>query len=411
MKKKTNKTMHETRPMRRLYTSSALLAIVLIAGCAGASEDEPINTDPRTAGGIEYLTGAAFCSWEARCGVIDASQVKACTATQIKRNEIFPEGWDPVDATNSGRVTFDVQAGQACLDAIAAAGCSIDQKYAFYSTCSKVFLASVASGGACSSILECKTGYCAQADGSYLVSDGCSGTCKEYLARGDACNPSNPACGSEDMCDLSSNKCVARAATGEPCGDNVALCQDGLVCLGATLQQPGTCQVRGEVGSPCSSFFDARTTTCALGLFCDNNSKCAARLPVGSACSSLYACDDGLACIGLDVESNGNVSVQGTCKPFLNAGASCNPQPYESGCSQSTVCSYSSNTCEAGGGKGSDCSLGDRCADGTYCSADGTCQERVPLGADCMPPMPSANDPCLVGICDTATCICTLQCQ
>jgi hypothetical protein len=399
-----------------------LVAIVsTAAGCSSGGDNNGGVADPAA---FDAAVSKAFCAYNTRCGYYGASEEKKCESDAVAAAKTYTPVYSTADAVKMKRLSFDAAKAQACVDAIAKAGCSVDSYYALGDTCGVVFKGKVATGGMCLSGLECAAGnYCDQ--GNNTGTDGCSGTCKANLATGATCDPNDPHCNDSDFCDDTAMTCKTRLAAGADCKSG----QCGLnnYCKGYDSGPPevlGKCSGLGQVGDTCATSFIG-TTNCSLGLWCNDvdpmNAACAKPVAAGGDCTSYYACVDGLDCIGLAFDQNtGAVTTHGKCAAWLDIGKACSSAG-ESGCPLDSTCDATANMCKAGAVVGDTCdptSFG-QCTGNAYCDGNTSkCATMVALGGACMPQptdpqsgFPLGDEPCHDGTCDATTMKCALMCM
>src|SRR5206468_2666523 len=92
------------------------------AGCGTCPCSPPLTVDA-------YLAKVAqsSCRNSATCGVIGASEEKDCEEQAANDAKNFPQPYSPSEAVSAHRITFDPVKAQKCVDAKAAAGCTVDQ--------------------------------------------------------------------------------------------------------------------------------------------------------------------------------------------------------------------------------------------------------------------------------------------
>ncbi len=405
--------------MRRAVARSVAAAAVaaLAAGCG--SEAPPPGADmavadlasagPPTPQAFDLALAQTFCGYDVRCGSRGASEQAKCEQDAAPLRATYPPGYSLADAVAAGRLAYDPAAAQACVDAWAKAGCTVDQQILANTACDGVFTPAVAPGGACRWDGECVGGWC---DGS--LEAGCAGTCKALLVEGAACDPSDDRCAGADFCHPDAKTCTARAGLGAACSPS-ARCQHGLFCLSDPAPDggapdagapPATCRAPGQVGDGCAVFFFGNDT-CTPELYCDDSVAapvCRARVGAGASCPSFAACRDGLDCVGLSSQAPGR------CSPNLDLGAACDPSLDESGCPLDTRCDAAAKKCLARGNPGDDCSADFYCRPHAYCDDTDRCAATVPFGAACAPPPPNGAEPCDEGACDPSSMKCALTC-
>jgi len=155
---------------------------------------------------------------------------------------------------------------------------------------------------------------------------------------------------------------------GETCGWSQQ-CQEGLACTGETC--PGTCT---PVAPQCS------IGSCAGSEFCGSDGTCKARAGSGEACGIANdyenACADGLRC---DFPFG---QTEGTCKPQLTRGSSCNNESFFA-CENGDVCN--NGTCAAPTPESASCGDAFECGIGSYCTFAGghVCKPQLGIGDPC----------------------------
>jgi len=290
----------------------------------------------------------ALCDWEVRCGLFaDQTSCLMYGQTQI--------GSGLQQLIDSGKATFDGDAAQACLDAIASTSCDVTQMGVRVepSACLHYVDGTVATGSACEQNAECQSGACAIAD---CGSACCTGSCIAAQAPAGSGEPcvTRP-CDTGLTCDQTSGTCVPLGGSGAGCGlpDQCAyglgcaggmckplpavgeMCPDGLCAdLGAVCNAAGTCVMYGLPGAPCEIDQDCSPyATCDVAM-----GKCTALPTLGQTCET--ACSDGSYC---NVPDGG--SGVGTCTAPAPDGAPCTRDPQcashycgDTGCQAQPVC-------------------------------------------------------------------------
>jgi len=397
--------------------ATLLFVLPFVASCGKSADVMQQITDYRA------QLDKALCHYDATCGGIARSEEAQCPAQREASRAMYPAAYDHAEAVGSKRLAFDETAVAACISAIQNAGCTPDQLSAALLLCNKIYQPLVAVGAACRAQEECTAGYCEQGPNG---SDGCAGTCTNFLAEGATCDPNNDHCAGTDFCDGTTKKCTARVGSGVACGDSPQCTQD-LFCIGfvpAQMGQPGkqgSCKPQGQVGDECGIDPFTGATSCTPGLYCDLSgatSACKERLAPATDCSQPGSCVDGFACVGLKLNHmTGAVTAKGKCTMFADVGAACDPTADDDGCPADTNCDAGSKTCVITGPAGADCSntatgTGGICNGDLYCdSTTNKCTASVPLGGACTPPAMNGNDPCHDGTCDANSGTCTLVCM
>jgi hypothetical protein len=296
--------------------------------------------------------------------------------------------------------------------------------------CADGFCCSSACGGACD---VCAASLGASGNGACtILGAGAGGTpsCTPYLCGGSASCPvtctSDSQCIDGDFCDLTTNHCVLKKATGTTCSRATMClsksCADGYCCDTAcasgcdTCNQPGalgTCSVapQGTTGSPsCGTFVcDGQSASCPsscssqlqcpAGTYCGGGS-CLAQLTNGAACSTsgqcLFGnCVDNFCC---NSACGGGCDVCAKSLGATNNGA-CTVLPASSpGTCGAYACSGSSASCPT------TCAADNQCNALDYCDATGHCAPNQALGATCDHDRQCNSNHCADGVCCSSAC-------
>jgi hypothetical protein len=235
----------------------------------------------------------------------------------------------------------------ACSSAVQAAGCNggVDLP----PECS--LTGSLASGSACASSVQCKSGACTFAvtptdggsttvgscgmctstvseRGSCLAGGGTAcvigtacdrGTCTKLSFGGEdaACDGVASLCSGDRFCSSDSHTCTAYpSAVGAPC---TGRCSGSLICMGT----PSTCQEPLPAGAKCTD-----DEQCTAGLGCDTASqKCASVTWAagGQSCGNLLRCLEATC-------------VNGTCPVILSDGEACSSSDKTRICGEFSNC-------------------------------------------------------------------------
>ncbi len=255
-----------------------------------------------------------------------------------------------------------------------------------------------ADGEACVSHGECMTGYCSKEGRT------CPGECGTAgLAQlGESCAETD--CAPDLDCD-SESICRAPIAAGEPCGANFD-CFDGsssvrngelvdgsLYCDRRTntcMNSPVVGEACGRIGEdPATAFF----SRCDLG-WCDDDSPerpqgvCRADGELGEPCGD---CVQGLRCIGEETAGTGR------CEAYGGVGSSCTSQFRD--CEEDLFCTPE-GTCSEKLGVGASCTVDHGCQS-DICGEAGTCLGAAYPGDDCSSPATE----CVFGLCQDGTCV------
>jgi hypothetical protein len=229
-------------------------------------------------------------------------------------------------AVAAGKVRFDPQQAQACLDGLRARGCDrtpreVDQ------ACERAATGTLAAGAACSWVFECASGRC-EPDSP----GACPAKCGTAGGEGAACG----------TCDLRAglrcleSVCSTPHTAGQKCSSS-SDCTLDLYCDAFS----GKCSVRGSAQASCES-----DEQCASGLFCDsaaNGGLCRKKFAQGATCTAASAeaigsaCVQGSVCRGFSFAKSG--ATPGTCAAIGEIGANCVASAQITGCGEGLVCS------------------------------------------------------------------------
>lgn len=403
----------------------AVALLMLAAGCGDVAGAPAPKTAPDLA--------AAVCERALRCGQIGVSQLAECRTTpRLTLIWGSPELLGIDRLIREGRLRLAPGGEQACIQALTTAGC---RDHAALGACGIAYrptVPAVAAGGACERDDECIAGRCTAAA-------GCKGTCVADIAIGKACG-NEQRCADGSFCE--SGVCRARAKAGDPCGGHWQWCAEGLFCAGYSpafrgrpTSKPevlGTCRAPLGVGERCAGDSDGH---CRADLYCawgDAKPTCQKPLAKGEVCRWLDACADGLACTGLVLggvapdHPHFAVATPGRCAPILDAGATCDPAAFVSGCPQTMRCDRTTKRCRSAGHEGDPCQsswittpqptdkpiVNDGCVSAHYCDvATRTCKKALPAGARCTPQTFGVEDePCFLTQCSAKTKRCVAAC-
>lgn len=371
-----------------------------------------------------------------------------------------------VDAVEAGRLAFDADAAQACLDDLTTSQLG-DAFSSRYLPCEEVFIGRIEPGEDCFFDYgfvanECvPSAYCSQGS-------ACPGTCKPYRTKGQSCGSDGP-CAPELACKRDcqppcDGTCEPRPGAGEDCEATQGLCQSGLICDATT--DPYSCLdplPNGEACTrpyQCASFWcddgecaPRPTAQCEDRSDCDDDELCDRSSGVGmcepargegEACDDAPDCQDGLQCLfnwsGGDSKCVASAGEDGdpclpwgcepdhycadesgelTCRPVRGMGETCeepsNELPLTPSCEPGLHCMLSSSgTCLPPGGMGEPCYYNDveSCEHGLVCFgyAASSCQPPSMLGEACNPAFENA---CTEGYCrcEMVDDSCTWSCE
>jgi hypothetical protein len=334
---------------------------------------------------------ARSCDRDRRCGVVGPAEQRCRVPPALALT--VPGSLDVPQAVDDGRLRYDSNAAQGCLDALGGAPCD-DAATALrvLQHCHAVIGPKVESGGACDGDEECIGGRCVGAP-------GCAGVCVAYPAPGGACVPDGGVADCDptvQYCDGA--KCQRHKQSGASCTRD-AECAFALVCRGKCGAAPRT----GD-GKPC-----AMDAPCGDGSYCAGGG-CTPRVPSGTSCLDPAACQTGLGCQGFGVD--GGVRA-GVCEPWRDIGQPCALGAAGTSCPSSQLCQPNAGA-DLDGGLGGLCAAGASapagpheacmarpCADGLFCSVSATCEYLIGRNGGCDPANGSSCTPGLA--CDPAS--------
>jgi hypothetical protein len=276
-----------------------------------------------------------------------------------------------------GKLTYDPQKAQACLDAYAARTCDSPDNDA-PDVCAEVYGGTGKTGEACTVSAQCALDFFCEAGAV------CPGSCAPKRKATEACTKDEQ-CSSGLSC--LTGKCAAKIGKGGACGGGVE-CVGGLLCIGKDddAGKKGTC---GDV----SEAFAA-----PLGAACDvaNGPYCVA----GAACEldTLTATGATFVCVA-PVASGApcKVALPDVCPDdeYCPVDLSTSPPVFEGVCTKRPA---AGQPC----GKGL---TGDTCGAYEVCES-GVCKDRQRLGGAC-----KASGTCYSGLCKADVCAAGLACE
>ncbi|UQA56231.1 hypothetical protein [Polyangium aurulentum] len=254
--------MTDSLSSTRLVLAALFLGGALAASLPGCSSD-PEPEGPYTLENVCDRLPAKICAQRSSCctkgGSFDESGCVAFEKSNCQKN---------VADVEAGKMTFDGESIQGCLDAIApwASQCflSSDDLFSYgeaSNVCRKVFAGEVAKDGACDRSEQCALPTDPK-ESSFCEFDGKCALVR-YVPEGTACDPF--------------------AGNGE-------LCDRGLYCDAEPQQMLGACKRVTAVGAACDAQ-SAGNLECGLDAYCDTASaKCTASKGAGEACASSLEC-------------------------------------------------------------------------------------------------------------------------
>ncbi len=286
-------------------------------GPPDAPRDAGKGTDPDRLPASDYCETLApsFCAFYMRCGRMVAKDEADCRAVFL---ESCNARYEPryVDLEAAGLLGLSRAGVDACTAHLGAVTCE-EQASDLDGPCGRMWRGTSAKGEGCG--IDVESFVCGAGTTCILGLDFC-GTCETSAPRGGACEAGVVRCASEDACIAGS--CVARALSGEACGD-AKPCITGSTCTDGTCMAPA---IVGE-GEPC----DARRR-CAYRSYCEGG-QCVRAALLGEPCATSRACTSG-RCEG------------GTCVALRDDGATCaSPAECSSGQCVAKVCTPLPSAC------------------------------------------------------------------
>ncbi len=351
------------------------------SGTGGSGGGTSIGTGGGSGVTVDMLCNqlsAARCARAIRCSTLDSANQGLC----IAREEATCTS--SVQAISAGIYTYDGNAAQQCINALATAACSDATEPG---ACSSFEVPAATVGERC--LGTCAVGYCQGAGMNSCAS------CVGYSGVGQTCT------GSQDF-------------GGQRCNPDTAWCPDG---NGAFLPDGGQRLCLADVpdGTDCSKTAILQDPPCTRCIArADGGSSCGYQ-GLGELCQSVDACGPTAYCKGLfaDCYIICNISRFGVCTARLANGATCVNEQADDGCSDGGTCLDSTcvMTPKHTRTVGQECDEVDQCLDTAYCAglvaapADGgarggTCADRIPSGDPCQDQQfnPGTSvDPCALG--------------
>ncbi len=239
------------------------------------------------------------------------------------------------DSIKAGRVRFEPERMNTCLDALVApeGSCGmIASELPWTEACEEfAWVGTVALSGSCSFAHDCAgapDNFCApnqkctaKPTAGFPCGSGCAsaftcvnGICQPKLAAGAPCL-STSQCQQDLFCDISAPApvCTARAPGGSPCTSNAGCVSGSCVpgqCMGTSFGcfRDTDCSARcADDGSPCTTSAQCASGTCSVGgNFCTSNTNCTAG--GGDTCVFPVLCLPG-DCIGDPICTNQTLTI------------------------------------------------------------------------------------------------------
>ena len=271
------------------------------------------------------------------------------------------------DSLLAGRVVIDPSQLSDCYRDTRALGCALPTER-LPESCQLAIAGKRGLGESCLLHADC--------GGDAFCPASCPRTCQPVRSPGAACS-GDAECRRGLIC--LENRCSAPAAQNAACGGSSAsVCALGASCVGGSQTDPGTCQL------------DQARQVGALGATCaDDGTLCREGLSCAYDGSAHFTCQAQVAHAG-----SCHLAVPGQC-------------PIDSYCD--AVDAKTSGTCSSLPRAGQACVLGNQCAAGHVCVAQGQlaiCQRRSDLGDSC-----ASDAVCRSGICLAGHCVVRPRCS
>lgn len=378
------------------------VAVGLVA-CGGGEEAEEVKPATLGARVVE-----ALCARDVRCGVY--TRAESCEQYLLQWGESwFGLGTRYDAALESGRLSYDEDAAEACVAAIRDSDCRVpslsslahqrgiehepgcrllraeqpEGNCQFQAECGEQAYCRYASGSTCDSTCQPRS---AEGEVAFrpeqcapgLILGGLPGTCERPAVEGEVCFRQGDwggelprTCGAGLWCDRARGTCQRRGSEGDACVDLfTSPCGASFTC------REGQCARRAQKGEACRAPPAGSAlpiNACQQELFCDADAQatgtCQERRAEGASCRTALECTDGLDCLGVDPESG----ARGACGRRPGLGEACEPGQLVSTCALGLGCSEASGRCVPYVRLGERCGAEGVCADGSWCT-EGVCR-------------------------------------
>ncbi|HUS31367.1 MAG TPA: hypothetical protein VMZ53_22805 [Kofleriaceae bacterium] len=225
----------------------------------------------------------ARCEYLVNCGLFE--DANACRAYYQDR---LPNNPSVEAAVDDGKLAYDGDAADDCLDALRSGSCSRGAELP--DTCDHIFTGKVADGGACAFDAECVSDFCDVSDCTMACCPGMCSPSRPVPKIGQQCNF---ICEDGAYCGLD-NVCKAVLPKGASC-DYPLACDRGLYCAGMTGSTAGICTQMPKTGEACTEICDDIGDTCKAGT-CTPVGLSGDPCTTDDDCSVYYECD-GTKCV------------------------------------------------------------------------------------------------------------------
>jgi hypothetical protein len=357
-----------------------------VLGAAACGGDDDGGSGPGPSGGngpaletLPNLLAKTVCEQQAAClGPLLDVYLRGQDCVKITQRT-FEDGEFGTIASlvASGKLTYDAQKAQACLDGFAARTCTSPDNDA-PDVCAEVYAGTGKTGDACTVGAECALDFFCEA-GSV-----CPGSCAPKRKATEAC-AEDEQCSSGLSC--LSGKCGAKVGKGGECGGGIE-CVGGLICVGKddAAGKKGACDdVNAAFAAPVGAACDV-----ANGPYCVPGAAC--QLDTVSATGASYVCvapvASGAPC---------KLALPDACPDdeYCPVDLSTSPPVFEGVCTKRPA---AGQPC----GKGL---TGDTCGAYEVCE-NGVCTDRQPIGGAC-----TGSGTCYSGLCKAGVCAAGLSCE
>jgi hypothetical protein len=337
-----------TRNAMLRYSMGVILAGLWLTACGNVEQED-----------FDKQLAEALCERHVHCGLYEDER----TCKHAMMQEFIPRyglGRRHEASLASGRMRFDSDAAERCLETIRESTCDLDPVSSQSSWLGfgqsddcRFLIGTVPDGELCGALGECgPQSFCTSilrhlafpdgpvcqrrtGQGETVPSNGvfwCApelvaeqGVCQALAGEGESCQfPLDSrlygSCAPGLYCTPSTRRCQRLERKGEPCfEDENFLCAWDLACV------QGTCRERGGEGDDCWRSQDENSLIrgCMFDFFCDaspnSSGKCRALLKEGASCRDNQECAAGFYCAGPAPD----FGEPGTCRRKALPGEAC----------------------------------------------------------------------------------------
>jgi hypothetical protein len=244
-----------------------IAVLAALAACSGGIAFEDFDDERRR----------ATCDYYVRCGAFGTSG-----ECEMYFERFGVDNPSLQSAIAAGKVRYDGDAAQDCVDALAGLDCKFaDQAADALAVCDDVLIGTGKIGAACAFDRECATDRCVVPDCEEAC---CQGTCQEPRVRPGVDEPCTTVCAGDLFCGFD-QLCHTPLGAGEPC-NGYTVCAQPLYCSSAA----GACSARPTRGQPCDGFCAAEGDVCTGGV-CAEAAVGGDPCTVDDDCSPFYKCE------------------------------------------------------------------------------------------------------------------------